>query len=186
MRLIILKGFNLFLLLIASSVLSGCEQVETSPSSQVEAANHLRNLGVSVNPDDNGVIWSLIIHQKEFRNEDCKYIRAFPNLKYLSLSETSVDDEGIKYLEGIISLEKIYLSKTSVTDDGLKSLIGMKILTILDLSETKVTDAAFETLKQIPSLEHLKIIKTSMTEEGIEKFKESNPTCEVQTEELPN
>jgi Leucine-rich repeat (LRR) protein len=171
---------NLIISCLLFGSLSGCDEMDTSPSSQAEAANQLRKIGVSVVPDDNGVIWSLIINQSDFENDDCKYIRAFPKLKYLSLADTSIDDQGMRYLKGLVSLEKIYLSNTKITDQGIESLEGLEHLMILDLSNTSVTDKSFNILKKLPSLEHLKILETSVTEEGVRLFRKSKPDCEVE------
>ncbi len=82
-----------------------------------------------------------------------KELPELPQLRYLSLSFTAVDDECLKDLKRLKNLRGLDLYGTKVSDDGLKTLAELTELKSLDLRSTHVTDAAIKQLQiALPNL----------------------------------
>jgi hypothetical protein len=83
-------------------------------------------------------------------------IAALPNLMYLDLSGTSLDDRAAKSLARAQTLKVLYLIETEISDEGLLHLAPLKNLATINVSGSLVTKA------------------------GSDAFQAAMPNCEVQ------
>jgi Leucine-rich repeat (LRR) protein len=85
---------------------------------------------------------------------DLDILKAFPDLKALSLASTKVTDAGLERLQALPKLEELSLNFTDVTDKGLAALAKLKELQKLSLLQTKVTPFGVQDLqKALPRLQ---------------------------------
>jgi hypothetical protein len=93
-----------------------------------------------------------------FRPSDMDYIKAYPTLRRLNLSRTSVGNSDLEKLEGLADLEDLNLSATKVSDAGMASLKKLVNLRKLDLGDTIVTDSGLEKLRGLSKLQELVLV----------------------------
>jgi hypothetical protein len=74
-------------------------------------------------------------------------LRAFPNLKRLSLWRTLITQDGLGHLSTLTLLERLSLDETRVSDEGLKALYGLSHLHYLSLWKTMVSDNGVQEIK---------------------------------------
>jgi hypothetical protein len=92
---------------------------------------------------------------RQFKNADLANLAAFPKLKKLDLSHSSLNSFGMDYLERLTSLEELNIASTKVNDSGLGSLRGLTNLKVLNLTNLLVTDRGLESLDKLTNLERL-------------------------------
>jgi hypothetical protein len=114
--------------------------------------------GILVHYDDrlpgNPVIMLDATNHQQFRDEWTRFLSAFPHLRQVGLSGTSLSDAGLDGLADVAGLESLYLAETKITDAGLTKLAGCKNLRFIDVEGTQVTAAGMTALrKALPQLE---------------------------------
>lgn len=98
------------------------------------------------------------------------FLKNYPELKLLDLSETGTRNEAIPNIVALKKLEKLYLWHSQVTDAGVKELEAATTLTYLNLDDIRVGDAAMESVGKLTNLTFLHIGKTDVTDAGLEKL----------------
>ncbi len=159
---------------------AGCDKPASKANvpTRETALEHFKQLEVDIIPDDNGQVLSLLLAGKQIADADLLYANSFPELKYISLSKTSIGDEGLQHLLRLGKLEKLYLRKTDISDAGLLHLQKLNQLIILDISETNVTVDGLLQLRSLENLDRVLLSGTSITEEEITRLKQSMPHCQ--------
>jgi hypothetical protein len=114
--------------------------------------------GILVHYDDrlpgNPVIMLDATNHQQLRDEWTRFFSAFPQLRQVGLSGTSLSDAGLDGLADVAGLESLYLAETKITDAGLAKLAACKNLRFLDVEGTPVTAAGMTALrKALPQLE---------------------------------
>lgn len=89
-----------------------------------------------------------------------------PQLVWLKLNDTPVDDETIKTIGKLQTLTRLNLANTSVTDNGLVSLQSLGKLQYLNLTGTKVTSKGLQVLSSLPELTAIYLYKTDIGSEA--------------------
>lgn len=108
---------------------------------------------------------------KAMTNDGLKELKAFPNLKSLTIFFCEqITDEGMVHVKELKSLDSLGLGNTSVTDDGLAELKDLKGLKVLRLAGCiRMTDKATETIKGFTDLEELTLPST-ISEVGVKRL----------------
>lgn len=99
-----------------------------------------------------------------------------PNLEFLSLSHTPIDDLAISYIGTIPSLKVVDLSNTNITGfihqvgeeanliPSLTALQRLNCLQSLNLEHTQVRDVALDAISSFQELSHLSLKSASLTD----------------------
>lgn len=92
-----------------------------------------------------------------------------PRLKFLGLSEHSVDDAGMEYVGGLKELEVLlYWDASGITDVGATHLRGMHRLRYLNMGASEIGDAGLQSLAKLEGLEGLVLQQgNNITDEGL-------------------
>jgi hypothetical protein len=120
---------------------------------------------------------------QEVRNVDLKSptavtlaaVQGLPQVRALSIVDSSRSAGGLVHLRAMTSLREIYLHGTEplgfgsdLTDADLANLAGLPNLEGLYLRQTRVTDAGLVGLTALPSLSHLSIERAAgVTDRGV-------------------
>jgi len=104
---------------------------------------------------------------------DITFVSSLPKLETLDLENTSVED--LDPLENLRSLKILNISGTQV--NNIKPLRGLVQLKKLMLNNTSVKN--LKHISDLSSLELLQCYNTRISEKNLQRFKESNPNCEV-------
>ncbi len=104
-----------------------------------------------------------------------------PQITWLNLSETGLQDTDLASLNGMEMLTRLRLSGNPLTDKGLSALAPLKNLESLNLYGTSVTDATLQHLASFPQLKKLYLWQTGTTPQGIDQLKNKLPRLEVDT-----
>lgn len=89
---------------------------------------------------------------KRYGNANITGIGIYPNLSYLNVSDSRVNDNGVAAMLRNYRLQHLDLSGTYVTDRGVTYLSRLSNLKILNLNNTAVTDSG---IRQLAKLELL-------------------------------
>ncbi len=104
---------------------------------------------------------------------DFSPLRNLSKLKELDISNSGIED--LDPLSGLLNLKTLNISGTN-----LKSLRGLEGL--VDLEELDVASTNLRSLRQIeglPNLKKLSCFNTRLTSRAVDRFKSTNPDCEV-------
>ncbi len=93
-------------------------------------------------------------------------LRAFGNLRTLSVIGSRVTDDDLKALGVVEGLEWINLCNTPITDDGLVNLGQLSRLRFIDASNTKVTGATAGELARLEGLTDLLLYDCPICDDG--------------------
>lgn len=103
----------------------------------------------------------------QIHDADLKILEQLPEIRYVSLCDTSVTDEGMRYIAALPNVQFVVLAATKVGDAGLKQLTKAKTLRSVTLPITRVTDAGLAALQELPNLERLLLGSTKISDEGV-------------------
>lgn len=100
-----------------------------------------------------------------------RHLARMPNLRYLALGGTAVDDAAMAAIGALSRLERLVLSWTGVTDAGAAHLSRCPALRSVDLSATATGDGAIRALAGMP---HLRDFRSGneVTDAGLALFRE--------------
>lgn len=105
-----------------------------------------------------------------------------PQLVWLKLNHTSIDDDGMKTIGKLQTLTRLNLANTSITDAGLSSLQSLSKLQYLNLTGTKVTGKGLQVLSPLPELTAIYLYQTDITtEEDWLALQQSFPKTKIDT-----
>lgn len=113
---------------------------EVSQWDTQEAVRRLKKAEGSFEPDANGELASVMIHDKKISESGWGLLGRLHNLRKLILMDCEVTDEGLKNLSELEDLRVLGLSGNLVTDKGLENLTHLSNLRALDLQGTLVTN----------------------------------------------
>jgi hypothetical protein len=100
------------------------------------------------------------------------HLEHLPRLRFLALTEHSVDDAGMRYVSELKELEDlIYWDATEITDVGAAQLRRMPRLRHLYLEASEIGDAGLQTLARLEGLEELILQGNNITDEGLTSLK---------------
>jgi hypothetical protein len=134
---------------------------------------------------------SVSFEDAEVTDDGLRHLKAFGQLRRLSLSGAAITDNGLKYLDGLSQLERLELGRkapwfvdsdlsqqsaarqggTRITDGGLAHLEELRRLKTLYLVGTEVTDMGLQHLEHLNELEWLNLSHTRVTDAGLEHLK---------------
>jgi internalin A len=98
-----------------------------------------------------------------------QYLRGFPDLRVLLLSDTQASDSSMQYLAGLNKLEYLFMwDVTNVSDAGVAHLRGLKRLRYIHLSSSQITDKSLADFASLPEIEGLSLQFNHLTDEGLE------------------
>ena len=113
----------------------------TAPLEEDEAAvAMLKEAGLKVEPDSNGVVTSFVASLKEPNAELLKSLEGLPNVKQLDLTGTGIVDEGIDVLTKLPKLEQLNLSGSAITDEAMTTIGKLSNLRVFRARLTGITD----------------------------------------------
>lgn len=94
-------------------------------------------------------------------------------------NKLSLDDDLIYFLKGFPNLIRLNLSNTGITDEGLKGLINLKDLKELNLYGTSITNKGLQVLLEVKNLKKIFLWQTNITGEGVSSFKNDRPNVNL-------
>ena len=97
-----------------------------------------------------------------------KEVAHFPQLQYLTLSNSPITDEGLRSIRHLTRLRQLSLQGSNVTDRGVAQLSSLQELERLHLSGRGITDTSLRQIARCKQLQELVLIDTSITDEGVQ------------------
>jgi internalin A len=129
-----------------------------------QAISEIKRLGGSVERDGQSPGYPVIavdIVRGQVGDSDLHLLRAFKNLKELTLSATKVTDAGLKELRELKNLTSLELhDNRQITGAGLRELRELKSVTSLDVRRSPITDASCQALGELTNLTSLSLAGT--------------------------
>ncbi len=126
---------------------------------------------------------TLSLASSEIHDADLKLLAAFPHLRKLDLSRTSITDAGLRELRGLRlrSLEELSLAETRVTIDGILESLASHDIMALDLGQLELTDSDLDRLAKQPinrshPLRTVSLRGNPISEEAIVQFLMRQPS----------
>lgn len=103
-------------------------------------------------------------------DEALQYLRGFPNLRVLLLSDTQASDSSMRHLTGLSRLEYLFMwDATAVTDAGVAHLRELKRLRYIHLSSSQITDKSLAVFAKLPDVKGLSLQFNHFTDDGLER-----------------
>jgi len=128
----------------------------------------------ALSPKDPWLQCNAGINGTNFGNAELAKLTALgPNLRWLDLGGTAVNDAGLAPLTHLSNLTRLHLERTAITDAALACLTPLAQLEYLNLYGTQVTDAGIERL-QNPKLRQLYLWQTKVTPAAGKAFVEAH------------
>jgi len=106
-------------------------------------------------------------------------VELFPDLRSLSIGNTSVTGVGVSKLAALKNLRSVDLSRLKLDDAGLEALAAMPLLSI-EFYMSNVTDEGLRILAKSRTLRELKLLgATGVTQKGVDELKKTHPGFRV-------
>ena len=141
---------------------------QATPQSAVVA---LQSLGGRI-IEDEGIVQLIDLSESHAEDSDLHWLLAFPHVRSLVLSDTSVTSAGLKIVGQMTTLETLDLSTTQVTDEGLQHLANLARLNMLILGGCRVRDRGLSSLRKLSNLHILILSDTDVTDTGLAELAE--------------
>ena len=109
----------------------------------------------------------LSLHDTSVGDAGLKHLAPLTSLLHLGLGGTRTTDRGLLHLKRLKQLERLFLSRTQVTDRGLAHLESLSQLQRLTLEGTQVRDPGLMHVAKLTALERLSLENTQITDEGL-------------------
>lgn len=151
----------------------GCA-TQTSPE-QAEVIALVNRLGGQVKYGEQHTVVEVALGGTHVSGSELARLSIFPDLKTLSLFDSSISDDDLARLAPTKTLETLYLGRTRITDDGLKHLAGLQKLRTLGLSDTRVTNQGLKQLASLSNLRSINVHRTQVTVTGGNDLKATLP-----------
>lgn len=97
-------------------------------------------------------------------------LKMTPNLIYLGLAGTKLQDDDLKVLKTLPKLIFVNLSRTQVTEARLKHLQGLSSIETLYLDGTSITPAELKILRDFPKLQSLSLKGVEIHDSDVQVF----------------
>ena len=108
------------------------------------------------------------------------HLRGLTDLRYLLVTDSTVNDGGWRTLEQLPRLEGLVLDGSNVDDTTLSHAKGLTALRYLSLSDTDVTDVGLRFIERLPHLTLLDISANgNITAAGVRELKRKRPALEI-------
>lgn len=91
------------------------------------------------------------------RGPGLKHLARLPNLTWLTLNGTRIEEKHLRHLAACPRLELLALSNTPIADGAVDHLVRLTGLRKLHLDQTKISGAALRRLAALPNLTHLTV-----------------------------
>lgn len=102
-------------------------------------------------------------------------LKKFPNLKYIGLYNSNIDDQGLKYLSASVTIDNVNLQGTAITDKGIAYLSNLTQLKYLRLKECdQITNNCITHINSMIHLEDLQIQETNIDQQGLQHLALAN------------
>lgn len=111
--------------------------------------------------------------------ETLKAVASLPELLYLSLSGSLVDDRAVAALASSPRLQVLDISSRTLGAPGLRELAKIQTLIVLRLSGARVADAGLLPLVRHPGLRHLVLENTQTSIQGIKALRKQLPRARL-------
>ena len=100
-------------------------------------------------------------------NEQIAILQRCPNLRWLQLSGTQVDDGCCETVGELMNLQELFVDQTAVGDAFVRGLGKLVELQQLDLANTRITGQSLPSLENLHSLDALWLAGTEVDDEGL-------------------
>ncbi len=96
-------------------------------------------------------------------DDSMKYVAQLPQLKYLNLWHTNINDAGVKHLRPLTSLKRLKLmvsrqsDRPRITSAGVTALSEMSSLEVLDFADVGDPDGVLEQISKLKNLKSVSI-----------------------------
>lgn len=136
--------------------------------------------GLALLADAAPTLQSLIISATKVTDDGLRRLTSFKELKQVDLAgNPQIRGEGLHWLKELPELEWLKLERTSVDDESLSALGEFPAIHTLLLSHTNISDAGLSRLSQLSRLQCVELEGTQVTLAGAAKFKRTLPNCRV-------
>lgn len=140
-------------------------------------------------------------------NADVKNIIRYPELKNVSVAQTSITDQGLRELTRLNGLTTLQIHLSKVDDQGLallqsfpdlqilllggptnteqavmNTIQNLDKLRILFIFDVPLTDAGINSLANQPNLEEIKFVRTQITDDAVNRLKAALPDAKIVVE----
>ena len=93
------------------------------------------------------------------------------SISYLVLRDNPIGDDGLQsLLKAFPNLKGLMLSGTTITDEGMKALSKVEEFWHIDITDTKVTDAGVQELLKCKKVHNLRVNRSQITLKTAELF----------------
>ncbi len=176
-------------LLVLQTVEKKKEEVSDIPASPVTSADEktidkLREQHILVIPvaQGNNYLMASFINDTIVTKEKLMLLQQLsPQLVWLKLANTNVDDSLMPYIGKLNNLTKLDVSNTSLTDKSIRPVASLLHLRYLNLVNTNVTTQGILSLKNISSLTFLFLYKNKIGAPGYTQLKMAFPKTNIDT-----
>jgi hypothetical protein len=124
---------------------------------------------------------SVTLWGKGINNATLSRLLSLPQLRILSVFDSSVTDSGWDVLNGLTQLEALHLHGANVNDATVLHLQGFNALTYLGLTHSEVTDVGLKSIEGLPRLQDLNVSwSNKISATGVQDVKRVLPTVKIQ------
>jgi Leucine-rich repeat (LRR) protein len=171
---------------------NGCKQLQTMlPNCRIvyrderrSVLNRIRQLRGTINfqptnamlpvvfeemHDDFSEVRGIIVHSLSFTDDELAMLTSIPELRSISLGDTSISDDGMSSIVACLShLEHIQAENNPhITDVSVAAITRLPNLKSLSLRNTRVSDTGLAMLGDMPKLEQLYVDSPLITDSGV-------------------
>lgn len=149
-----------------------------------EAIEALKKTGAVVLPvaQNSNYLSVNFLEKPDLAIEDINLLQALhPQLTWLKLGNTALDDEMMALINQLNSLTILHLNGTKITDQSLPLLSSLNQLQILNLSNTSVSEKGVLGLKDLPVLKRIFLFETETNFEAIVQLQSTFPKVKIDT-----
>jgi len=120
------------------------------------------------------------LHETSATDSDMAWLAKCRRLEVIDLSGTDVGDEGIRILSTLPRLRKLTLGSGNVTDEGCRRLAAFPALEELQLAGRKIHDDGVRALGRARQLRMLNL-SANASKEVFAELRDALPDCEIDT-----
>jgi hypothetical protein len=116
----------------------------------------------------------LNLQRTDVTDRDLLILGQLPELRSLTLSDTSISDTGLQYVAQCRELLILNLDGTHITSEGLSNLVHLSQLRELTISSTEVDNSAAPYINRLFQLMRLDVGNTYVDREGADSMRDSH------------
>lgn len=153
---------------------------ELSVADREELIRWVREIGASIEQDEDGRLVSLVLGFTKIDDEGLAKLVPLKHLTFLGIDNTSITDMGLRHIAGMKKLKVLQLGgNEKVTKNGLRHLAPLAELEYLDLSDLNVDDASLSHLAKLSQLKQLNLGGTEVSLQGAFQLAKQLPQLEI-------